>query len=125
VGRTGFTDRTVLANLPVIVLHYKEEETCLLIDIDIPCDSNFNTHKKLKNHTITKTWRSRSAGVESEEKKIVPVVVGALGTIKKGLDQNLQLPPRQPSAIELQKITLMSIAHVIFKVLGKITVISC
>ena len=42
--------------------------------------------------------------------KIVPVVNGALGTIKKGLDQNLQLLPGHPSAIQLQ-ITLMSTAH--------------
>jgi len=43
--------------------------------------------------------------------KIVPVVTGELETIKKGLDQNLQLLPDHPSAIELQKITLISTAH--------------
>jgi len=32
---------------------------------------------------------------------IVPVIIGALGTIKKGLDQNLQLLTGHPSAIEL------------------------
>jgi len=37
--------------------------------------------------------------------KIVPVIIGALGTIKKGLDQNLQVPPGHLSAMELQKIT--------------------
>jgi len=41
--------------------------------------------------------------------KIVPVVSGALGTIKRGLEQNLQLlPGHHPLATELQKITLMS-----------------
>jgi hypothetical protein len=49
--------------------------------------------------------------------KIVPVITGALGTIKKGLDQNLHVIPIDPSATELQ-ITLMSAAHIIFKVLG-------
>jgi hypothetical protein len=29
---------------------------------------------------------------------IVPVIIGALGTIKMGLDQNLQLLPGCPSA---------------------------
>ena len=48
--------------------------------------------------------------------KIMPVITGALGTIKKGLDQNFQLLPGHPSAIELQKITLMSIAQsIIFR----------
>ena len=68
---------------------------------------------------VSRVW------IPKGEKKILPIIVGALGTIKKGLDQNLQLPPGQPLAIELQKITLMNTAHVVCKVLGKIAVISC
>ena len=49
-------------------------------------------------------WRVRT--------KIVPVAIGTLGTIHRGSDQNLQLLPGHPSAIELQKITLMSTAHI-------------
>jgi hypothetical protein len=44
---------------------------------------------------------------------IVPVVTGALGTIKKGLDQNLQFFPGNLLTIELQKITL-SAQHTAF-----------
>jgi hypothetical protein len=51
--------------------------------------------------------------------KPVPVIIGALGTIKKGLFQNLQLLPGHPSAIELQKITLMSTGHISIKCWGK------
>jgi len=35
--------------------------------------------------------------------KFVPVVTGALGTIKKALHQSLQLLPRHPSAVELRR----------------------
>jgi len=35
-----------------------------------------------------------------------------------GLDKNFQLLPVLPLAIELQKITLMSTAHIVCKVLG-------
>jgi hypothetical protein len=49
--------------------------------------------------------------------KTVPVVTGALQTIKKRLDKNFQLLPGHPSATALQ-ITLMSTAHIIHKVLG-------
>ena len=52
------------------------------------------------------------------ENKTVPVVTGALGTIQKGLNQNLQLLPYNPSAIVLQKVALMSTAHSIRLVLG-------
>jgi hypothetical protein len=48
---------------------------------------------------------------------IVPVIIGATGSIKRGLDQNLWLLPYQPSAKELQKVILMRTAH-IRKVLG-------
>jgi hypothetical protein len=50
--------------------------------------------------------------------KFVPIIIRTLGTIKTGLDQNLQLPPGHPWALELQKIALMNTAHFIHKVLG-------
>jgi hypothetical protein len=50
--------------------------------------------------------------------KIVPVIIGAFGTIKEGLVQNLQLLPGHPSVTELQKVSLMSTAHSIREVLG-------
>ena len=56
---------------------------------------------------------------------IAPVLIGTLRTIKKGLDQNLQLLPCHPSALEPQKIPLMSTAHKIFNVLGYIILICC
>lgn len=39
--------------------------------------------------------------------KTVPLIIGALETIKKGLAQNLQLFPGHPMATEIQKVTLM------------------
>jgi hypothetical protein len=49
---------------------------------------------------------------------IVSAIIGALGTIKTGLDKNLQLLAGHLSAIELQKVTLKSPAHRTRKVLG-------
>jgi hypothetical protein len=45
-------------------------------------------------------------------------MIRALGTFKKGLDQNLQLLPGHLLAIRLQKITVMGTAHIIVTVLG-------
>jgi hypothetical protein len=59
--------------------------------------------------TVSRMWKGRTT--------IVQVIVGALGTIKKGLDQNGQLLPGHLSATELQKVTLMGTAHGIHKVL--------
>jgi hypothetical protein len=100
------TDRTIRANQPDIVLHDKKENTCLLITIAIPDDSNVNTKEteKLSKYKeleieVSRMWKVRT--------KIMPVITAALGTIKNGLDQNLQLLPGHPSAKELQQITLM------------------
>jgi len=48
----------------------------------------------------------------------VPVLAGSLGTFKKGIDQNLQLLPGNPSVTEPQKIVLINTAHIIHKVPG-------
>jgi hypothetical protein len=61
--------------------------------------------------------------VESED-GIVPVITGALGTIKKGIVQKLQLLSGHQSAIELQKATLINTAYIICKVLGLIALIT-
>jgi hypothetical protein len=66
-------------------------------------------YEDLEN-AVSRMWEVRT--------RVVPVIIGALGSIKKGLDQNLQLLPGQPSAMELPKITLMSTASIIRKVLG-------
>jgi len=89
-----------------------------MIEIAISDDSNVNTKGTAKLITyknleieVDRMWKVRG-------KKIVPVVIGALGTIRMGLDQNLQLLPGHLSAIELQNITLMGTAHIFRKVLG-------
>jgi uncharacterized FlaG/YvyC family protein len=55
---------------------------------------------------------------EKNEDKNLPVIVGALDTIKKELDQNLQWLPGHPLAMQLLKITRMSTSHIIRSVPG-------
>jgi hypothetical protein len=62
------TDRAILANRPVIVLHDKKEKTCLLIDITLPGDSNVNTKETEKLSKEIAVGRPRELRT-----KIVPV----------------------------------------------------
>ena len=66
-------------------------------------------YKDLENE-VSRMWKMKT--------KIVPVIIGALEIIKMALGQILQLMPGQPSVTELLKITLMSTANIIRKVLG-------
>jgi hypothetical protein len=82
------------------VPHDKKEKICLVLDIAISDDSYVNTKEtgKLRKYKdleieVRRVWNLRT--------KIVPVIIGALGTIKKGLDQNRQLLPGHRSVIEL------------------------
>jgi hypothetical protein len=74
--------------------------------------------KKLQNLSNYKDLEMEISRLWKVITKSVPVILGALGTIKKGLDQNLLLLPGHLLAIWVQKITLMSTTHVIRKVLG-------
>jgi hypothetical protein len=112
-----FTDRTIMAYRPDRVLHDKKGKTSLLIDIATPDGSNVNRKEieKLSKYKdleieVSRMWKVRT--------KIVSVIIGALGTIKKGLDKDLQLLPHHLSATGLQKVTLKGTAHFIRKVLG-------
>ena len=94
----------------------RKEKTCLLIVVAIKDDSDVNTKGSvtLSNY---KDLEIEDSGMWKVRTKIVPVVIGALGTMKKGLGRNLQLLPGHPASLQLQ-ITLMSTAHSICKVLG-------
>jgi hypothetical protein len=83
----------------------------------IPCDSNVNIKEieQISKYTdldieVSRMWTMSTT--------ILPVITGALRTIKKELDQNLQLLPGHPSAIQLLKVTQMCTPLVICKVLG-------
>ena len=77
----------------------KKEKTCLLINIAIPDNSNFNTKEtvKLSKYKDLETEVSRMCKVRT---KMVPIVPEALETIKKRLDQNVQFLPGHLLAIE-------------------------
>jgi len=99
------TDQTILANRPDIAMHDTKEKTRLLIITAIPDDSNGNTNETEK---LSK-YKDLEIKVSRMTTKIVPIIIGALGTNQEGLNQNLQLLPGHPSAKELQKITLIAL----------------
>ena len=59
---------------------------------------------------------SRMWGMRTET---IPVIIGALGAIEKGLETYLGRIPGQLSISELQKITLLGTAHILRRVLAK------
>ena len=95
----------------------KRNNTCLLIDMSVPSDNNvtakvFEKLSKYKDLEIEveKMWHLKT--------KTIPVVVGALGLIKKGTTAFIEKTPGSPSLQEVQKIVLNSTAHVLRRALS-------
>ena len=50
--------------------------------------------------------------------EVIPVVVGALGTIKKGMVENIKRVSEIANVTETQKISMLGSARIIWKVLN-------
>ena len=49
--------------------------------------------------------------------EVIPVVVGALGTIKKGMVENIKRVSARANATETQKVSMLGSARILRKVL--------
>ena len=88
-----------------------------MLDVVVPADKNISLKEfqKLSKYKdleieVTKMWKLKT--------KTIPVVIGALGMIKKGTQNFIDHIPGKPSLQETQKIVLSSAAHILRKVLS-------
>ena len=79
------TDREIKANRPDIIIKDKQQMKCLLVDMAIPSERNtsIKVTEKLSKYKdleieINRMWKMRT--------ETIPVVIGALGLIKKGIE---------------------------------------
>ena len=111
------TDRTIQANRPDIIIKDKKKKECILIDMSVPTDKNisvkvFDKLSKYKDLEIEiqKMWNLKTI--------TVPVVIGALGMIRKGTQDFIDKVPGEHNLQQIQKIVLTSTAHILRKVLS-------
>ena len=84
----------------------------------VPSDRNtpVKVTEKLSKYKDLEIETSRMWGMRTET---IPVIIGALGAIKKGLETYLGRIPGQISISELvQKITLLGTAHILRRLLS-------
>ena len=112
----AYTDQEIKSNRPDIIIKDQELKKCLLIDMTIPAErytsvkmiEKLSKHKDLKIEIFFRMW-----GLKTEA---VPVVIGALGRVKKGLGEYVEKIPGNINIEELQKISLLGTAHILRKV---------
>jgi hypothetical protein len=108
------TDRRIGANRPDIIFHDKRNKRCLLIDVSVPCDTNISIKEaeKLSKYKdleieISRMWNTKT--------RVIPVVVGALGSVRVGLQNYLDDIPGKETVAQVQKIALLGTAHILRK----------
>jgi hypothetical protein len=110
------TDRTIPNNKPDIIIRDNENRTCMLIDVAISGDRNVikkEAEKILKYKDLT-TEIQRMWNVKT---KVIPVIIGATGTISKSLRKYVSNIPGNHEVKEPQKTVILGTAHIIRKVL--------
>ena len=103
------TNRTKTANRPDIIVKDSVNSTCKLIDMTVPSDRNIalkETEKKSKYKDleleIQRMWQMKT--------EVIPVVVGALDTVKKDMVENIKKVSEKASVTETQNICMLGSA---------------
>ena len=113
------TDRTITANRPDIIVKDSVRSTCKLIDMTVPTDRNIalkEVEKKSKYKykdlelEIQRMWHMKTA--------VIHVVVRALGTVKKGMVENMRKVSERATVTEIQNICMLGSACILRKMLS-------
>ena len=103
-------DRTIPNNKPDIIIRDDEKGTCMLIDVAISGDRNVikkeaEKIRKYKDLTIEiqRMWNVKT--------KVIPVIIGATGTISKSFRKYVSNIPENHEVKELQKTAILGTAH--------------
>jgi hypothetical protein len=110
------TDRTIPNNEPDIIICDNEKGTCVLIDVAISGERNVikkEAEKILKYKDLTieiqRTWNVKT--------KMIPVIIGATGTVSKSFRKYVSNIPGKHEVKKLQKTAILGTAHILRKVL--------
>jgi len=109
------TDRTIPNNKADIIIGDNEKGTCMLIDVasgdrDVT-EKEAERILKYKDLTIEiqRMWNVKT--------KVIPVIIGATGTISKSFRKYVSNIPGKHEVKELQKTAILGTAHTLRKVL--------
>ena len=84
------TDRTITANRPdIIIVKDSVNSTCKLIDMTVPSDRNIAL-KEIEKKSKYKDLELEIQRIWHMKTVLIPVAVGALGTVKKGMVENIK-----------------------------------
>ena len=111
------TDHRLEHNKPDIVLVKKSEKECCIIEVACPFDTRIKAKEMEKieryqdlKREVKKLWKLKKVNV-------IPIIIGALGTIGKNLEKWTKKLDMEPKKHLMQKACLLGSAKIIRKVL--------
>ena len=112
------TDKVIKARRPDIVVVDKVKKVVTIIDIAVPADRNI-LEKQEEKVTKYQDLRMELTRIWKKKVKVVPVVVGALGSIPRDLKKRLsELDLEDVACRTLQKAALLGMATILRKELA-------
>ena len=110
------TDHVIKERRPDLVVVDKEKRICQIVDFAIPYDT------KIMEREVDKITKYQDLGRElrrlwNMKTEIVPVVIGALGSMPKDLGHWLEVLEIKPRINDLQKSVILHSARILRKVL--------
>ena len=110
------TDHVIEARRPDLILIKKEENNCIIVDFAIPYDTRIEQKEKEKvekyqdlKRELQKLWNMKV--------KVVPIVIGALGTPPKDIKSRVEELGIETRIEEMQKTVILQSARILRKVL--------
>ena len=110
------TDHIVEARRPDMMIIDKEKKSCLIVDFAVPSDHRIEIKEREKiekyqdlKREVQKLWNMKA--------KIIPIVIGALGTIPKTLQKQLEQIESSIAINQMQTPVLLNTARILRKVL--------
>jgi len=110
------TGRTIPNNKPDITIRDNEKGTCMLIEIAISGERNV-IKKEAENILKYKDLTTEIQRIWNVKTKVIPVIIGATGTISKSFRKYVSNIPGKHEVKELQKTAILGTAHTLRKVL--------
>ena len=111
------TDRPITARRPDIVVQHKQTGQTYLIDIAVPADHNVRDKEleKVQKYDelrleIERLWKTKA--------KVVPIVIGALGTTSRRFEEWLEAVEIRNQRHSLQRQALYGTATILRQTLG-------
>ena len=110
-------DNVIEARRPDIVVIDKKERVCLIVDIAVPADRRVEEKEQEKVEKYQDLKREIGRMWEIRKVQVVPVVIGALGSVSKGFDKWIGKLDIQCNFVDMQKTALLGTARILRKVL--------